>query len=149
MIENIKSEILKIYDEIIESKQIGKIGYPDHDLFQERLKEIAIIFNLTYKTEYVGKRFYDKEKMKYKKGRIDIVYYKNSIPYLALEIDMGLKGSSIKKLIANNDFKYRIWFCYNRKVNTQEYYDLINKYDENNEVIYLTRNNWTKKKNRL
>lgn len=148
MIENIKKDILKIYDEIIENKQIGKIGYPDHDLFQERLKEIAYKYNLTYKTEYVGKRFFDVDKQKYKKGRIDIVYFKNNEPYLSLEIDMGLKATSIKKLIANDEFKYKMWFCYNRKVNTEEYFNLIDKYDKNKEIIYLTRNNWVKKRYR-
>ena len=129
MIESIKNDMLRIYDEIVENGQLREMGYPNHDIFQDRLKEIATKYNLTYKTEYVGKRFFDIDKNKYKKGRIDIVYFKDNEPYIALEIDCGLKGTSIKKLIANNDFKYRIWFCYNRKVNSEEYFNLIDRLD--------------------
>ena len=148
MIESIKNDILKIYDEIIEKGQLSGMGYPNHDIFQNRLKEIATKYNLTYQTEYVGKKFFDVDKGKYKSGRIDIVYFKYNEPYMALEIDMGLKGSSIKKLVANDDFKYRIWFCYNRKVNTKDYFDLINRLDTKKEIIYLTKNTWVRKSKR-
>lgn len=141
MIESIKKDILKIYNHMIDNKEIGKIGYPDHDKFQEYLKLIANRYDLTYKTEYVGNRFYDNEKDKYYTGRIDIVYYKDNKPYISLEIDCGLKGTSIKKLLANKEFIYKIWFCYNKKVNTKDYYNLINRLDKDREIIYLTTDN--------
>lgn len=78
-------------------------------------------------------------------GRIDIVYYKENIPYISLEIDSGLKKSSIKKLLANNQFQYRIWFCYKRDIDLNKYNSIIEIYDQNKELIYLLPNN-TKEK---
>lgn len=139
MIENIKTDILKIYNYMYDHNKIKKLGYPDHNLFQLYLKQLANKYKLTCKTEYFTK-FYDKEKERYYKGRIDLAYYKNNKPYLILEIDCGLKSTSIKKLLANKEFKYKIWFCYNKNINTEKYYNLINKLDINKEIIYLTTN---------
>jgi len=140
MIDNIIKDILKIYYNIIINKSLcGNRGYyPKHDILQEELYKLANKYNLSCQKEYVGIKFYDKEKNKIFQGRIDLAYYLNNNPYIALEIDCGLKGTSIKKLIANKNFKYRIWFCYNRKIKTNKYYKLINTYDKNKELIYIT-----------
>ena len=137
-VQSIINDIMTIYTTMMDTKQLSKMGYVNHDKFQHYLTFLAEKYNLSYETEYNGKLFYDKFKQKTYSGRIDIVYYKNGEPYISLEIDSGLKGTSIKKLIHNHEFPYKLWFCYNKKANTKDYFDLIHKIDENRDVIYLT-----------
>ena len=66
-----------------------------------------------------------------------MVYFQNENPLIALEIDSGLKKSSVKKLVVNKKFQHRIWFCYKREMDMGKYLELIKTYDKKNELIYL------------
>ena len=137
MINDFCNEVVKIYDELVENNVVRKLGIINHDIFKEKLYQLGNKYNLLAKKEYCGIRFKDIDTDKIKRGRIDLVYYKDNIPYIALEIDSGLKKSSVKKLVANNNFKYRIWFCYKKNLNMCDYKKVINTYDNNKELIYL------------
>lgn len=136
-LELFKKDILNIYDDLIENNVVRKLGIVDHDLFQDKLFQLGTKYNLIADKEYSGISFCDSDTGKNKRGRIDLVYFKNNEPYIALEIDSGLKKSSVKKLVANNHFKYRIWFCYKKNMDVFKYQEIIKRYDANKELIYL------------
>ena len=136
-LELFKKDILNIYDDLIENNVVRKLGIIDHDLFQDKLFQLGTKYNLIADKEYSGISFCDSDTGKNKRGRIDLVYFKNNKPYIALEIDSGLKKSSVKKLVANNHFKYRIWFCYKKNMDVFKYQEIIKRYDANKELIYL------------
>lgn len=136
-LELFKKDILNIYDDLIENNVVRKLGIVDHDIFQERLVQLGTKYNLEVETEYCGVPFYDNESEKRKRGRIDVVYFQNENPLIALEIDSGLKKSSVKKLVVNKKFQHRIWFCYKREMDMGKYLELIKTYDKKNELIYL------------
>ena len=139
MINEILNDFIKIYNYIIDKKLTNAEGVPNHDIFQDLLYKLATKYNLECKKEYSGVLWYNKEKKAWRRGRIDIVYFKDGEPYLSLEIDSKLKGHSIKKLKANKQFKYKVWYCYNSRVNTKEYYDLLDKIDPEKDIIYITK----------
>lgn len=130
-------DIKNIYEELVKNNIVRKLGIVNHDIFQDELFKLGKKYGLNAKKEYCGKYFIDSDTDKKKRGRIDLVYYKDTLPYIALEIDSGLKKSSVKKLLANDDFKYRIWFCYKKDMNRTEYNSIIDVYDKNKELIYL------------
>lgn len=136
-LELFENDIVNIYNNLLENNVVRKLGIVDHDIFQEKLVQLGTKYNLEVETEYCGVSFYDDESEKRKRGRIDVVYFKNIIPLIALEIDSGLKKSSVKKLVANKKFQYRIWFCYKKKMDMGKYLELIKTYDTKKELIYL------------
>lgn len=140
MIDDLLEDFIKIYKYIISNDNLSRNGKPSHDVFQDLLYELASKYSLECKKEYVGVKWYNSEKNAWRRGRIDIAYFKEGEPFLILEIDSGLKGHSVRKLKANNQFKYRVWYCYNKKANTKEYYELLDKIDPEREIIYITKN---------
>ena len=142
IIKNIKNDIINIYNYMYDNNELELLGYPDHDILQEKL------YNIQYKYEYItcekeySIKYYDKDKNKNKRGRIDLAYYYKGNPFILLEMDCGIKPTSIKKLLYDKNFKYKMWFCYNQYVNTEKYYEVIYNLDKNNEIIYLTANRW-------
>lgn len=141
-LESFKNDIIKIYEEMKINSEFGTGGYPDHDKFQYYLTKLANKYELTFKTEYVGKRWFYKKTNKWRKGRIDIVYFKDGIPYISLEIDSHIKENSLQKLVNNDDFKYKIWFCYNESAGkSYEWEEIINRVDTKNNIIYLYKPN--------
>lgn len=147
-IELFKKDITNIYNELFENNVVRKLGIVNHDIFQTRLFELGAKYNLEVKTEYCGVSFFDEDLQRRKRGRIDLVYYQDEVPLIALEIDSGLKKSSVKKLVANKNFKYRIWFCYKKKMDMKKYLDLIQANDKQNELIYLLPEKEAKKRKR-
>lgn len=111
-VEKLKQEILDIYHDLKENNIVRKLGLIDHDVFQERLKQLGDKYSFEVITEYCGKWFTDIDTLKRKRGCIDVTYFYKTKPFVAIEIDSGLKKSSLKKLSANNNFKYKIWFCF-------------------------------------
>ena len=136
-IESFCKDVISMYNELIENNVVRKLGIINHDILQEKLLSLGTKYNLKTKTEYCGISFLDSDTNKKKRGRIDLVYYKDDIPLIALEIDSGLKKSSVKKLVANRIFKYRIWFCYKKNLDMLKYTEVINTYDPERELIYL------------
>lgn len=133
-------DIINIYEKLIEENVVRKLGIVNHDIFQEELFKLGGKYGLSAQKEYRGRSFVDIDTNKKKRGRIDLVYYKGSMPYISLEIDSGLKKSSIKKLLANNKFQHRIWFCYKKDIDINKYNSIIDTYDTNRELIYLLPN---------
>ena len=52
------------------------------------------------------------------------------------------KENSLQKLVNNDDFKYKIWFCYNESAGkSYEWEEIINRVDTKNNIIYLYKPN--------
>lgn len=137
-INKLKQEILDIYNDLKRNNTVRKLGLIDHDVFQIRLKELGIKYGFEVVTEYVGKWFTDSDTRKSKRGRIDVTYFHKNKPFIAIEIDSGLKKSSLKKLSANNIFQYKIWFCYKNNLDMQKYKNTIDKYDIHKDIVCFT-----------
>ena len=82
IIKNIKNDIINIYNYMYDNNELGLLGYPDHDILQEKL------YNIQYKYEYItcekeySIKYYDKDKNKNKRGRIDLAYYYKGNPFI-------------------------------------------------------------------
>lgn len=117
MIENIKNDILDIYNsnKNIKNKTIK------HNTIQKQVEQ------LSSKYSYIGKHEYRCKYLGYKNkedinGKIDVIWKdENNNIILAFEVDSSARPKSIIKLI-NINSKYKIWLYYGKKGNK------INKY---------------------
>ena len=138
-IQSFIEDIKKIYAGLASKNYQNHKNKINHTEFQWALFQLGSKYNLQSQKEYRGRLFLNIDNPeKHIIGRIDNVYFKNGKPFIALEIDSGMKGHSIKKLYANKQFPYRIWFYYGKNPDIVKYETKLDKYDKNREIIFLT-----------
>lgn len=131
------NEVIKLYKKLEKEKKYNTLGIINHDEFQLRLLKLGEIYGFAAKKE-IRVEFNKVEDSATKGGFIDVVYYQNGISVLAIEIDSGIKRTSVKKLV-DFDAQYRVWFCYKKDLlqNIQKYKEVIDAFDPDNKVLYL------------
>lgn len=78
-----------------------------HDMVQERICRLSKEYGLRGSMEYNIYGYVNDER----DGRIDIMWYRDQKPFVAIELDFSLRKKSIAKLLSC-DAEYRIWvYC--------------------------------------
>lgn len=115
--------------EIIEPKI--KINY--HNNLQKTLVNSAVYFNLSGVAEYKITKVKGYEK---RVGKIDVMWLdSDENPFVAIEIDSGLRNKSMMKLLSSKA-KYKVQIYYGER--TESEIELFrNRCDPNNEILFL------------
>ncbi|WP_110112048.1 hypothetical protein [Bacillus sp. CGMCC 1.16541] len=115
--------------EIIEPKI--KINY--HNTLQKNLVNSAVFFNSKGVPEY---RISKVKGYENRVGKIDVVWLDTTEnPYVAIEIDSGLRKKSMMKLLSSNA-EYKVQIYYGERTETE--IELFKKRcDPKNEIIFL------------
>ena len=129
MINEIKRDILKIYDENkSEKNKLNK-----HNKIQREICKLSKKYGFNGEIEYVCNYIPSGKKDK-REGRIDVVWKNDNKVILAIEIDSSPRSKSVIKL--NNTSCDKIWLYYGNNNNKLEL--IVNEFDKDKKIKYLT-----------